>query len=313
MALTFNAQGQATNGSPRIGYLSAASAETDQHLFLSFVDGLKELGYLPGKNIIIERRHGDKQQNKLPQIAAELSRSPVDVFVVYGDAAILAAKATASNTPIVFTVHADPVAESYVASLARPGGRITGMADLHSVIVTKRLELLKEIVPSASQIAVLRNGNRPTHLRQLKEVEKVAPAFGTKIESAAVNNSGEIRQFFLNARKHGFSGILVLGDPMFRSERQLIANLASKARIPAIYTVADHVEAGGLMSYGANFADLWRRAATYVDKILRGAKPADLPIEQPTKFDLVINLKTAKQIGLTIPPNVLARADRVIR
>jgi putative ABC transport system substrate-binding protein len=295
---------------PRIGYLSAASAESDKNRFAHFRRGMQELGYIEGKNIVIVRRYG--QLEKIPELPAELIRLKVDVLVVYGDATILAAKNATSTIPIVMTVHPDPVGDGIVASLALPGGNVTGLSDLHTVLATKRLEILKEVVPSASRMAVFFHAANPTLLRQLKDIQDIAPAFRVTVLSVPVTGPDDFDHAFTMMRKERAAGLMVLGSPLIGIHRRQILDLAAKSRLPAIYTVRDNPDAGGLMSYGANFHELWRRAATYVDKILKGAKPADLPIEQPTKFELVINLKTAKALGLTIPPSLLQRADQLI-
>jgi putative ABC transport system substrate-binding protein len=297
----------------RIGYLSAASAEADKNRFAHFQRGMQDLGYIEGKNIVIEQRYAAGHFEKIAELPEEFIRLRVDVLVVYGDAAILAAKNATSTIPIVMTVHPDPVGDGIVASLARPGGNVTGLSDLHTVLATKRLEILKEVVPSASRIAVFFHAANPTLLRQLKDIQEIAPAFRVTVLSVPVTGPDDFDRAFTTMRKERAGGLMVLGSPLIGIHRRQILDLAVKNRLPAIYTVRENPEAGGLMSYGANFHELWRRAAIYVDKILKGRKPADLPVEQPTKFEFVINLKAAKQIGLTIPPNVLARADRVIR
>jgi len=297
----------------RIGYLSAASAEADKNRFAYFQRGMQELGYIEGKNVVIEQRYAAGQFERIPELSAELIRLKVDVLVVYGETAILAAKNATSTIPIVMTVHPDPVGDGIVASLARPGGNVTGLSDLHTVLATKRLEILKEVVPSASRIAVFFHAANPTLLRQLKDIQDIAPAFRATVLAVPVKGPDDFDRAFVMMRKERAGALMVLGSPLIGIHRQKILDLAAKSRLPAIYTLRDNPEAGGLMSYGANFQELWRRAATYVDKILKGAKPADLPVEQPTKFEFVINLKAAKRIGLTIPPNVLARADRVIK
>jgi putative tryptophan/tyrosine transport system substrate-binding protein len=297
----------------RIGYLSAASAEADKSRFAAFLRGMQELGYIEGKNIVIEQRYAAGQFERIPDLATELIRLKVDVLVVYGDSAILAAKNATSTIPIVMTVHPDPIGDGIVASLARPGGNVTGLSDLHTVLVTKRLEILKEVVPSATRIAVFFHAGNPTLLRQLKDIENVAPAFGVKVLPVPVTGPDDFERGFATMKKERAGGLMVLGSPLIGNNRQQILALVAKNRLPAIYTVRENPDAGGLMSYGTNFPDLWRRAAIYVDKILKGAKPADLPVEQPVKFEFVVNLKAAKQIGLTMPPNVLARADEVIK
>jgi putative tryptophan/tyrosine transport system substrate-binding protein len=312
-ALSVKVQAQQAGKVARIGYLSAASAEADKNRFAHFQRGMQELRYIEGKNIIIEQRYAAGKFEKIPELPAELIRLKVDVLVVYGDAAILAAKNATSTIPIVMTVHPDPVGDGIVASLARPGGNVTGLSDLHTVLATKRLEILKEVVPSASRIAVFFHAANPTLLRQLKDIEDIAPAFHVTVLSVPVTGPDDFDRAFTMMRKERAGALMVLGSPLIGIHRRQILDLAAKSQLPAIYTVRENPEAGGLMSYGANFHELWRRAATYVDKILKGAKPADLPVEQPAKFDLVINLKTAKQIGLTIPQSVLYRADKIIK
>ena len=311
--LTANSEAQPAGKIARIGYLSAASAEVDKNRFAHFQRGIQESGYVEGNNIRIEQRYAAGKFENIPELAAELIRLKVDVLVVFGDTAILAAKNATSTIPIVMTLHPDPVGDGIVASLARPGGNVTGLSDLHTVLATKRLEILKEVIPSASRIGVFFHAANPTLLRQLKDIQDIAPAFRVTVLSVPVTGPDDIDRAFTIMRKEGAGGLMVLGSPFIGIHRRQIVELAGKSRLPAIYTQRENPDAGGLMSYGADFHELWRRAATYVDKILKGAKPADLPIEQPKKFELVINLKTAKQIGLTIPPNVLARADRVIK
>jgi putative ABC transport system substrate-binding protein len=274
---------------------------------------LREIGYNEGKNISIDVRYGSRQFEKIPELQAELVRLKADVLVVYGDEAILAVKNATRTIPVVMTVHPNPVGDGIVASLARPGGNITGLSDLHTVLAPKRLEILKEVVPSASRIAVLFDGASSTLMRQLKDIEDIAPSFRVTVLSVPVTGPQDFDSAFNIMTRERAGALMVLGSPLIGVNRRQILDLAAKSRLPAIYTLKENTDAGGLMSYGANFDELWRRAATYVDKILKGAKPADLPVEQPTKFELVINLKTAKQIGLTIPPNVLARADKVIK
>jgi putative ABC transport system substrate-binding protein len=296
-----------------LGYLSASSAEADKSRFAYFQRGLQDLGYIPGKNLTIERRYTGVQPENIAERLAELIRLKTDVLVVYGERAILAAKNATSMIPIVMTVHPDPVGDGIVASLARPGGNVTGLSDLHTVLAPKRLEILKEVVPSAARVAVFFHAGDSTMLRQLKDIQDIAPAFHVTVVSAPVTGPDDFDAAFSMMKKERVGGLMVLGSPLIGVYRRQILDLAAKNRLPAIYTLRENADAGGLMSYGANFQDLWRRAATYVDKILKGAKPADLPVEQATQFDFVVNLKAAKQIGLTIPPNVLARADRVIK
>lgn len=297
----------------RIGYLSAASAEVDKNRLAQFKRGMQVLGYTEGKNIRIEQRYAAGTFENIPKLAADLIRLKVDVLVVFGDTAILAAKKTTSTTAIVMTLHPDPVGDGIVASLARPGGNITGLSDLHTVLATKRLEILKEVVPSASRIAVFFQAANPTLLRQLKDIQDIAPAFHATVLSVPVAAPDDFDRALTSMKKGRAEALMVLGSPFVGIYRKQIVELAGKSRLPAIYTQRENPDAGGLMSYGADFLELWRSAATYVDKILKGAKPANLPIEQPKKFEFIINLNAAKEIGLIIPPNVLARADRVIR
>jgi putative ABC transport system substrate-binding protein len=312
-AIGFPAAAQQTKKVPRIGFLMSSSAERTKSRRAAFQQGLRELGYLEGKNIAIEQRYAAGKFEMLPELAAELVRLKVDLLVAEGAPAAHAAKNATSVIPIVMGNAADPVGTGLVASLARPGGNITGLSDFNLGVVTKRLELLKEVVPSASRVAVLLNPTNPTNPLQLKEIQAAAPALGATLLPLEAKEPDDIDRAFAAIRKERPGALIVIGDPMLGSNATRIAELAVKSRLPAIYGTQPNVDAGGLMSYGTNFDDLYHRAASYVDKILKGAKPADLPVEQPTKFELVINLKTAKQIGLTIPPNVLARADRVIK
>jgi putative ABC transport system substrate-binding protein len=298
---------------PRIGFLESGGADRTKSRLAAFQQGLQELGYLEGKNILIEQRHAGGKFERLPELAAELIRLKVDVILAGGAPAAHAAKQVTTTIPIVMGNAADPVGTGLVASLARPGGNITGLSDFFAGVVTKRLELLKEVVPTASRVAVLLNPANPTNPLQLKLIQDIAPALGVTLLPFEARGPEDIDRAFTAMRKERAGALIVMGDPMLGSHPRRIVELAVKSRLPAIYGGRLSVESGGLMSYGTNFEDLYRRAATYVDKILKGTKPADLPVEQPTKFELVINLKAAKQIGLTIPPNVLARADRVIR
>lgn len=247
---------------------------TDKNRFAHFQRGMKELGYIEGKNIVIEQRYAAGQFEKIPELSAELIRLKVDVLVVYGEAAILAAKNATSTIPIVMTVHPDPVGDRIVASLARPGGNVTGLSDLHTVLATKRLEILKEVVPSASRIAVFFHAANPTLLRQLKDIQDIAPAFRVTVLFAPVTGLDDFDRAFTMMRKERAGALMVLGSPLIGIYRREILDLAAKSRLPAIYTLRENPNAGGLMSYGANFDELWRRAATYVDKILKGASRA---------------------------------------
>jgi putative ABC transport system substrate-binding protein len=313
LALCLTAEAQQPKKVPRIGYLATGSASAVSRLTEAFREGLRELGYVEGKDIAIEYRYADGKAERLPDLAAELVRLKVDVLVAAGAPAAHAAKTATSTIPIVIGNAADPVGTGLVASLARPGGNITGLSDFNLGVITKRLELLKEVVPTASRIAVLLNPANPTNPLQLKETQAAAPGLGVTLLPLEVRGPDDFDRAFTAMRKERARALLVFGDPMFGTHRTRIVELAAKSRLPAIWSLSEYVEAGGLMSYGTHFNDLYRRATIYVDKILKGAKPAELPVEQPTKFELVINLKTAKQIGLTIPPNVLARADKVIK
>jgi putative ABC transport system substrate-binding protein len=297
----------------KIGYLSALSRSAESARLDGFQQALRDLGYAEGKNIVIVYRFAEGKFDRLPQLAAELLRLEVDVIVTTGPTSTRAAKEATITIPIVMAFDNDPVGNRFVASLARPGGNITGLSTYYPEISGKQLELLKEIVPRLSRVAVLGNSAIPGNAQALRETERAAAAFGVHLQYLEVRDLSEIATAFQEATKGRADGVLVLTSPVANSHRSQIVDLALKNRLPAIYYTAEWVEAGGLLTYGANLVDLWRRAATYVDKILKGVKPADLPVEQPTKFELVINLKAAKQIGLTIPPNVLARADRVIK
>ncbi len=298
---------------PRIRFLSATSLSVISARIEALRQGLRELGYVEGKNIIIEWRSAEGKLDRVPALAVEVVSSKVDVIVTGGGTDTRAAKEATNTIPIVMAQDSDPVESGFVASLARPGGNITGLSTLAPEVSGKRLELLKEIIPKLSRVAVLGISTRPGNAQSLKEVELAAGAFKVQVQYLDVLDVKEIETAFRAATKARAEAVLVLQSPFFNSQRKQIIDIAIKSRLPAIYPQTDYTEAGGLMYYGANTPDLFRRAATYVDKILKGAKPADLPIEQPKKFELIINLKAAKQIGLTIPPNVLVRADRVIK
>jgi putative ABC transport system substrate-binding protein len=299
---------------PRIGFLGSVSshASGDRTRVEGLRLGLRQLGYIEGKNILIEYRYADGKVERLPSLAAELVSLKVDILLARGAPAAHAAKNATSTIPIIFGNAADPVGTGLVTSLARPDGNITGLSDFNSGVITKRLELIKEVAPKVLHVAVFLNPANPTNRPQAKEIDAVAPGLGVKLLSFEVKGIDDIERAFTAMTKERAGALLVIGGAAGNFGPR-IAEIAVETRLPTIWTSSNAVESGGLMSYGTDFADLYRRAATYVDKILKGAKPADLPIEQPTKFELVINLKTARQIGLTIPPNVLARADRVIK
>jgi putative tryptophan/tyrosine transport system substrate-binding protein len=313
LALCHLADAQQPKKVPRIGYLAPASLSALAARTEAFRQGLRELGYVEGKNIVIEWRSAEGKIDRLPALAAELVRLKVDVIVTTGPTATHPAKQASSSIPIVMAQDIDPVGTGFVASLARPGGNITGLSSLAPEISGKQLELLKETVPKLSRVAVLWASSNPANAQMLREVERAAATFGVKIQSLDVLGRKDFQTAFGAASKERAEAVLVLQNGVAAAHRTEIAELAVKSRLPAIFPRLEFVEDGGLMSYGASFTHMDRRAATYVDKILKGAKPADLPVEQPTKFEFVINLKTAKQIGLTIPPNVLARADKVIK
>ena len=308
------AEAQQPTKIPQVGYLTGAHLSAITNRTEAFRQGLRELGYVEEKNIVIEWRAADGKRDRLPALAAELVRLKVDVIVTGGEAATRPAKEATASIPIVMTQDDDPVGTGLIASLARPGVNITGLSTLAPERSAKRLELLKEIVPGLSRIAVFGTSTEPSNARELKEIELAAGALGIKRQYHDVLSFKDVEIAFRAAVKERSDAVLKnVSGPITNSHRKEIADLAVKSRLPVIYGRREPVEAGGLMSYGVNVDDLDRRAATFVDKILKGAKPADLPVEQPKKFEFVINLKAAKQIGLTIPPNVLARADKVIR
>jgi len=298
---------------PRIGFLSSLSPSSITARTESFRRGLRDLGYVEGKNIVIEWRYAEGNADRLKELAAELVRLKVDVIVTGGPAVNRPAKEATATIPIVLSFDNDPVGNGFAASLARPGGNITGLSTHYPEISGKQLELLKEIVPRLARVAVLGNSTVPGNEQALKETELAAGAFGVKLQYLDVQNPKEIETAFRAASKARADAVLVLGSQVVTSNAKQFAELAVKGRLPAIYWSPEFVEAGGLMTYSVSITDLFRRAATYVDKILKGAKPADLPVEQPIKFEFIVNLKAAKQIGLTIPPNVLVRADKVIK
>ena len=308
------AEAQQPTKIPRIGYLTAGSLSAQSARIEAFRQGLRELGYAEGKNFVIEYRYAEGKFDRLPELAAELVRLKVDIIVSAGPIVTRAAKEATVTIPIVMAQDADPVGSGFVASLARPGGNITGLSSLSPELSGKRLELLKEIVPRLSRVAVFGTSTRPGNAQELRETELAAGAFGVQVQYLDVLGPKDIETAFRAAGKGRAHAVLMnVSGGIALSQRTEIAELAVKSRLPVIYGRREYVEAGGLMNYGASFLDLDRRAATYVDKILKGRKPADLPVEQPMKFEFVINLNAAKQIGLTIPPEVLFRADKVIK
>jgi putative tryptophan/tyrosine transport system substrate-binding protein len=313
LAIPLAAEAQQAGKVHRVGWLGLASPGPE---VLRIVDGLRqglrEQGYVEGRDIAFEYRWAHGRADQLPDLAAELVRLKVDILVVASTPVAHAAKRATTTIPIVF-VGPDPLSTGLVASLGRPGGNITGVTlNAGPEIVGKYLQLIKEAVPKVSRVAVLWNQGSQMHPVMVREAEVAARALQLQVQSVGVRGADEFEGAFAAMTKERASAVVVLGDPVFLLHRKQLAELAARSRLPAIYALTDHVEAGGLMAYSPNFAEAARRAATYVDKILKGTKPADLPVEQPTKFELVINLKTAKALGLTIPPSVLGRADQVI-
>jgi ABC-type uncharacterized transport system substrate-binding protein len=313
LALCVSAQAQQPTKITRIGYLAAASLSVNAARVEAFRQGLRKLGYVEGKNIFIEWRSAEGKLDRLPALAAELVHLNVDIIVTGGRSVTRAAKEVTSTIPIVMAQDSDPIVNGFVGSLARPGGNITGLSTLVPELSAKQLELMKEIISKLSRVAIFGSSTSPGNAQSLREVDLAARAFKVQLQHLDVVDAKDIGAAFRAASNGRADGVLVLNSPVFVSHRTQIVNLAVKSRLPAIYSQSEFVEDGGLMTYGTSLTDLNGRAAIYVDKILKGAKPADLPIEQPKKFELIVNLKAAKQIGLTIPPNVLARADKVIR
>jgi len=307
------AEAQQPTKIPPIGYLTTPLLSANAARVEAFRQGLRELGYVEGKNIVIEWRSAEGKLDRAPALAAELVRLKLDVIVTGGPQSTRAAKEATITIPIVMAFDNDPVGNGFVASLARPGGNITGLSTLYPEISGKQLELLKEIVPRLSRLAVFGNSTHPGNAQALKETELAAGALAVQLQYLDVRDPKDIETAFRAASKGRADAVLVLENAVLTSHRKQLVELAVKSRLPAIYPQTEYMEAGGLIYYGTNTPDLFRRAATYVDKILKGAKPADLPVEQPKKFEFIINLKTAKQIGLTISPNVLARADKMIK
>ena len=298
---------------PHIGFQRDAPVSTAAARIEAFRQGLRELGYIEGKNIIIDWRSAEGKPEHRSEIAAEFVRLKVDVIVTAGPTVTRSVKEATSTIPIVMGQDTDPVGSGFVASLARPGGNITGLSALSPEMTGKQLELLKEIVPRLSRVAIIGNSTNPGDAQSLREMVLAAGSYEVYLRYLDVQDAKDIESAFQAAAKGHADALHVLGNPILNAHRKQIVELAAKHRMLATYARPEYVEAGGLMYYGTSYNDLFRRAAGYVDKILKGAKPADLPVEQPTKFELILNLKAAKQIGLTIPNKVLARADRVIR
>ena len=311
-ALSFSVHAQQTGKIPRIGYLDGSTASGSAVLLEAFRQELSKLGWIEGKNIIIEYRFAEQRQERLPELAAELVRLKVDLIVTAGAPPALAAKKATTTIPIVMATTGDPVGAGLVASLARPGANVTGLSALSVDLGTKRLEILRDAVPKLVRVGLLWPGTGQQS--QMKELRAAAPALRIKLEEIETQADAKaLETAFRSAKQKQVNAIMTTQNRTFFAERKRIVELAVKHRLPAIYFQKEFVDEGGLMSYGVDFEDLYRNAAVYVDKILKGAKPADLPVQQATKFEFVINLKTAKRIGVTIPPDVLARANRVIK
>ncbi len=299
---------------PRIGYLSPLSSSRDFTRREGFLQGLREHGYIEGQNVVIEDRFADGSLDRQDELAAELVRLRVDVILAGGGTPTArAAKKATQTIPIIMTNVAEPVANGLVASLAHPGGNVTGLTTLTQDLSGKRLELLKETIPKVARVAVLFNSTIPERLAELEETQAAAQTFHVRIQSLKVQGPKDLDAAFKAATDGRAQALIVLPDPLTNTHQARIVEFAAQKRLPTMFAQREPVDAGGMMSYSPNYAEIFRHAVTYVDKILKGAKPSELPVEQPMKFELVINLKTAKQIGLTIPPNVLARADKVIK
>jgi putative ABC transport system substrate-binding protein len=313
LAATLAAEAQQAGKVWRIGFILTAAENETGYLFKALDEGLRELGYVEGRNVVFERRFANGRQDRLPGLATELVQLKIDVLVTGSNPVIAAVKQVTAAIPVVMAVSRDPVGAGFIANLARPGGNITGLAnDPAPEIIGKNLELLKEAAPRVSRVAFLWNPLPPGAGTSKKVVEGAARNLGLAFQSVEVRGRNEFEGAFAAMVRERANGVVVATDPMFVGPRSQVVLLAARSRIPAVYGLKEFAEAGGLMSYGPSIAHQFRRAATYVDKILKGANPGDLPVEEPTKFELVINLKTAKTLGLTIPPSLLLRADQVI-
>jgi putative ABC transport system substrate-binding protein len=313
LALHFFAFAQPPPKIFRLGLLAGGTPATYHSRYEAFRQGLRDHGYSEGQNIAIEYRYANGNFERLSDLAAELVGLRVDLIVAVAAPETAAAKRATNVIPIVFVAHGDPVGTGNVSSLAQPGGNITGLSQMLPELSAKRLEILKQTFPRISRIAVVWNAANPAKVLDWREAQGAAQPLGVALQSHEVRSPRDFAGAFAAMRKQRPDAFMTLDDPVTFSYRDAIVEFAAKQRLPSIYALSDFVDAGGLMVYGPNRADMYRRAAVYVDKILKGGKPADLPVEQPTKFELVINLKAAKQMGLTIPPNILARADKVIR
>ena len=313
LALAVFAEAQQPNKILRVGFVTAGSRSTIAARIAAFRQGLRELGYVEDKNVVIEWRFAQGQPDRLPALVAELVRLKVNVILSAGAAVTGPAKEATNTIPIVMAQDTDPVGNGFVASLARPGGNITGLSSYSAELNGKRLEFLKEIVPKLSRLAVVGQSTYPGNAQALKETAGSAAPLKVQVSYLDILGPNDIETAFHEANKRRAEAVLLLQSAVLNSQRKQTSDLATKSRLPAIYYAPEFLESGGLMSYATSINDLYRRASIYVDKILKGARPADLPVEQPTKFEFMVNLKAANQIGLTIPPNVLARADKVIK
>ena len=307
------AQAQQSGKIPRIGFLGNSTAALEENLVGPFREGLRNLGYVEGKNILTEYQWAEGKYDRFPALIGELVAQKVEVIVTAGTPASLAVKKAAPSIPLVMIAVGDPIGTGLIKSLANPGGNVTGLSSMAVDLEGKRLELLREVIPKLSHVAVFWNPASPFQVNSEKEVQAAARAFKMKVLSLGVQSPEQFDNAFATIRKERPRALLVLADRLFLHNRARIMEFATKQRLPGVYAYQELVEAGGLMSYGPSYADMHRRAATFVDKILKGRKPSDLPVEQPMKFEFIINLKAAKQIGVTVAPNVLVRADRVIR
>jgi putative ABC transport system substrate-binding protein len=296
---------------PRVGYIAGANANSAEHMVGAFRQGLTQLGYVEGQTIALEVRWAEGRSDRIPELVAELVGLKMDVLMAGNSVAALAAQKATRTIPIVM-VAADPVGLGLVASLARPGANVTGLSYFNEAIIAKRLQLLKELAPGLARVAVLRNPSIAVHATFWQETEVAARTLGVALQPLNISGPDDFEGAFAAATQGNAQAVIALDDALTIAHRPRIVALAASSRLPAMYGLREFPDDGGLMSYGPSFVDLFRRAATYVDKILKGAKPADLPVEQPTKFELVINLKTAKALGLDVPPAMLARADEVI-
>jgi putative ABC transport system substrate-binding protein len=314
LAVPLTAGGQPQQKMPRVGYLSPGSSSDSVRLrrFEAFRQGLRDLGYVERENIAIESRWAEGKYDRYPALAADLVRLKVDVIVAVGGGATQATQQTTRTIPIVMSVVIDPVGSGLVTSLAHPGGNVTGISLMAPDLVGKQLELLREVVPKVSRVAILWNPDNPGSAPQLRQAEAAARALGVRLQLLEARNPREIDTAFVAMTRERAGALLIFADAVFTNQVRQMAELAAKRRLPSLYATGEYAQAGGRMTYSANLLDLERRAATFVDKILKGAKPADLPVEQPTKFELLINMRAARTLGLTIPPSILIRADHVI-